>query len=35
MASTLPNTKTGLYADPRKEWLAQYTEEVIDRKSVV
>ena len=32
MASTLPNTKSGLYADPRQDWLAQYTEEVIDPK---
>src|SRR6202166_3688761 len=30
MVSTLPTTKSGLYADPREDWLAQYTEEVID-----
>jgi predicted TIM-barrel fold metal-dependent hydrolase len=30
MASTLPNTNSGLYADPRPDWLAQYTEDVID-----
>jgi predicted TIM-barrel fold metal-dependent hydrolase len=30
MASTLPTTKSGLYADPREDWLAQYKEEVID-----
>jgi predicted TIM-barrel fold metal-dependent hydrolase len=30
MASTLPTTKSGLYADPRQDWLAQYTEQVID-----
>src|ERR1700692_316964 len=30
MASTLPTTASGLYADPRQDWLAQYTEEVID-----
>jgi predicted TIM-barrel fold metal-dependent hydrolase len=30
MASTLPTTKSGLYADPREDWLASYTEEVID-----
>jgi predicted TIM-barrel fold metal-dependent hydrolase len=30
MASTLPTTRSGLYADPRQDWLAQYTEEVID-----
>ena len=30
MASTLPTTKSGLYADPREDWLAQRTEEVID-----
>src|SRR6202166_1118698 len=30
MASTLPTTRSGLYADPRQDWLAQYTEEIID-----
>jgi predicted TIM-barrel fold metal-dependent hydrolase len=30
MASTLPTTKSGLYADPREDWLAQHKEEVID-----
>jgi predicted TIM-barrel fold metal-dependent hydrolase len=30
MVSTLPTTKSGLYADPREDWLAQYAEEVID-----
>jgi predicted TIM-barrel fold metal-dependent hydrolase len=30
MASTLPTTRSGLYADPREDWLAQRTEEVID-----
>src|SRR3984893_10128878 len=29
-ASTLPAWKSGLYADPREDWLAQLTEEVID-----
>src|SRR3981189_3645457 len=29
-ASTAPAPKRGLYADPREDWLAQYTEEVID-----
>jgi predicted TIM-barrel fold metal-dependent hydrolase len=29
-ASTLPTTRSGLYADPRPDWLAQYTEEIID-----
>jgi predicted TIM-barrel fold metal-dependent hydrolase len=29
-ASTLPTTRSGLYADPRVDWLAQYTEEIID-----
>jgi predicted TIM-barrel fold metal-dependent hydrolase len=29
-ASTSPTTRSGLYADPRVDWLAQYTEEVID-----
>src|SRR6201996_475476 len=30
VASTLPSTKTGLYADPRPDWLALYEEDVID-----
>jgi predicted TIM-barrel fold metal-dependent hydrolase len=30
MASTLPTTRSGLYADPRVEWLALHKEEVID-----
>src|SRR6202051_4069045 len=30
MVSTLPPTKSGLYADPREDWLAQRKEEVID-----
>src|SRR5882762_4542601 len=30
--STAPASKSGLYADPREDWLAQYTEEVIDPK---
>src|SRR5436305_2899647 len=30
MASTLPAWKSGLYADPREDWLALYSEEVID-----
>lgn len=30
VASTLPSTKTGLYADPRPDWLAQREEEVLD-----
>ena len=30
--STAPTTSSGLYADPRVDWLAQYTEEVIDPK---
>ncbi|MFL6838853.1 MAG: amidohydrolase family protein, partial [Bradyrhizobium sp.] len=29
-ASTAPASKSGLYADPREDWLAQNTEEVID-----
>src|SRR6202162_3067736 len=28
--STAPTAKSGLYADPREDWLAQYTEEIID-----
>jgi predicted TIM-barrel fold metal-dependent hydrolase len=29
-ASSAPTTRSGLYADPREDWLAQYTEEIID-----
>ncbi|MGB8402133.1 amidohydrolase family protein, partial [Bradyrhizobium sp.] len=29
-ASTAPASKSGLYADPREDWLAQLTEEIID-----
>src|SRR5882757_3303932 len=29
-ASTAPASKSGLYADPREDWLAQYTEDIID-----
>ena len=29
-ASTLPSTKSGLYADPRPDWLALREEEVLD-----
>jgi predicted TIM-barrel fold metal-dependent hydrolase len=29
-ASTLPTTKSGLYADPREDWLAQRKEQVLD-----
>src|SRR5580704_5039935 len=31
VASTLPSTRSGLYADPREDWLALHTEEIIDR----
>ena len=30
MASTAPASKSGLYADPREDWLALYSEEIID-----
>jgi predicted TIM-barrel fold metal-dependent hydrolase len=30
--STAPTTASGLYADPRQDWLAQHTEEIIDPK---
>jgi predicted TIM-barrel fold metal-dependent hydrolase len=30
--STAPASASGLYADPREDWLAQYTEEIIDPK---
>src|SRR5258708_22969474 len=29
-ASTAPALKSGLYADPRENWLALHTEEIID-----
>ena len=30
MASTLPASTSGLFADPREDWLAQYSEDIID-----
>ncbi|HEX3116688.1 MAG TPA: amidohydrolase family protein [Bradyrhizobium sp.] len=30
MVSTLPTTRSGLYADPREDWLAQRREDIID-----
>ncbi|MBV9461207.1 MAG: amidohydrolase, partial [Bradyrhizobium sp.] len=30
VASTAPSTRSGLYADPREDWLALHTEQVID-----
>src|ERR1700751_3651248 len=30
VASILPSTRSGLYAEPRKDWLALHTEEMID-----
>ena len=35
VASTLPSAKTGLYADPRPDWLAQHKEEVLDQARVI
>src|SRR3954454_16301922 len=29
-ASTAPASSSGLYANPREDWLAQHTEEIID-----
>src|SRR3954454_10349819 len=29
-ASTAPASSSGLYANPREDWLAQYSEEIID-----
>jgi predicted TIM-barrel fold metal-dependent hydrolase len=29
-ASTAPASASGLYADPREDWLAQYSEEILD-----
>jgi predicted TIM-barrel fold metal-dependent hydrolase len=28
--STAPSSPSGLYADPREDWLAQYSEEILD-----
>ncbi len=30
MASTLPASTSGLFADPREDWLAQYSEDILD-----
>lgn len=30
VASTAPSTGSGLYADPREDWLALHTEEILD-----
>jgi predicted TIM-barrel fold metal-dependent hydrolase len=30
VASTAPNTASGLYADPREDWLKLHTEDIID-----
>jgi predicted TIM-barrel fold metal-dependent hydrolase len=30
VASTAPSTRSGLYADPREDWLALHSEEIID-----
>src|SRR6476661_4480416 len=30
VASMLPSTRSGLYADPREDWLALHTEDIID-----
>src|ERR1700687_484800 len=30
MASNLPASKSGLYADPREDWLAQRKEKILD-----
>jgi predicted TIM-barrel fold metal-dependent hydrolase len=35
VVSTLPSAKTGLYADPRADWLAQHTEEALDPGRVI
>jgi predicted TIM-barrel fold metal-dependent hydrolase len=35
VASALPSAKTGLYADPRPNWLAQRKEEVLDPARVI
>src|SRR3569832_2220870 len=35
VVSALPSAKTGLYADPRPEWLAQHQEEVLEPNRVI
>src|ERR1700744_2150398 len=35
VVSTLPSAKTGLYADPRPDWLDQHKEEVLDPGRVI
>src|ERR1051325_8049936 len=30
MSGNAPASKSGLYADPREDWLAQHSEEIID-----
>ncbi len=35
VASTLPTTKSGLYADPRPDWLALRQEDVLDPARVI
>ena len=30
VASTAPSTRSGLYADPREDWLALHSEEILD-----
>src|ERR1700731_1745215 len=35
VASTLPSAKTGLYADPRPDWITQHKEEVLDQARVI
>ena len=31
--STAPASASGLYADPREDWLAQHTEDIIDPRA--
>jgi predicted TIM-barrel fold metal-dependent hydrolase len=35
VSGSAPASASGLYADPREEWLAQYTEEIIDPQRLI
>src|SRR5690242_19753826 len=35
VASNLPSSKSGLYADPRPDWLAQRQEDIIEPERVI
>ena len=35
VVSTAPATASGLYADPREDWLKQHTEDIIEPARVI